>query len=589
MPWKKGPRWGFRSQSLNKEPPPKDIDLVTKRMLSARLLKINELRNEVTEYQIKLDETQKENKALKRLQYRQEKALNKFEDTENEISQLISRHNNEVRTLRERLRKSQERERATEKRVKDTEDELYRTKSALQKLKKLSEDKHLAERDQLAKKLEVTEVKLQDSEQRIQDLVKKDELYCSSFQRQLATERKKANEAQEEIQNLREELQRLNQKLKEKERELDTKNIYANRMLRPSPKKDTDFTPKKKATCQNNTKGVQTEDYYLPIEFTPPPPPPTVTDEQGNQEKIEQLRQERERKEREQEKEEKLKNEQEQRALEERAQKLREEWEREELERKRKEDQFLQEDLKREADQEQNWQHFEKSEGERRKKELLLAKMLEIDRENESSLLSDTFKTEAPPKYDTPNKTQKVYKFSEPVENAYNGQPAYGYQEILSKTEGSGRRGIKTIDLRDDLTFGNYAPSFGKGSGRTSLSNQRNDSFEDKSKETIEFNTVKDKKSNLLEQLFGSNVSVNNTSKVNDSKSPSSISKTGHDTDHYFPWDQGSTARITTDKDHFLNGQKSLDSTKQHSQLTTSRPTVRAIDSLEDEIEEVVL
>lgn len=158
---------GFHSQILSREPPRKDTDLVTKRVLSARLLKINALQNEITELQVKLAEQLKENKTLKRLQYRQEKALNKFEDTENEISQLIARHNNEITALKERLRKAQEKERATEKRVKETEDELYRTKLSLQKLRKISEARHLPERDDLAKKLGAAELKLDDTERRI--------------------------------------------------------------------------------------------------------------------------------------------------------------------------------------------------------------------------------------------------------------------------------------------------------------------------------------------------------------------------------------------------------------------------------------
>uniref|UniRef100_A0A8D0FPF0 Lebercilin LCA5 n=1 Tax=Strix occidentalis caurina TaxID=311401 RepID=A0A8D0FPF0_STROC len=213
-PSKRETRWGFRSQSFTRDSPAKDIDLVTKRVLSARLLKINELRNELTELHIKLDELQKENRALKRLQHRQEKALNKFEDTENEISQLLARHNNEIRILRERLRKSQERERATERRLKDSEGELYRTKTVLQKLKKLSADKHLAERDDLTKKLAYAESRLEDSERRIKDLEKNLELSGSSFQRELHSKKKKMYEAQEENRILQEELHQLNQKLK---------------------------------------------------------------------------------------------------------------------------------------------------------------------------------------------------------------------------------------------------------------------------------------------------------------------------------------------------------------------------------------
>lgn len=125
------------------------------------------MQNEVTELQVKIAELLKENKALKRLQYRQEKALSKFEDTENEISQLIARHSNEITALRDRLRKSQEKERATERRAKETEGELLRTKVSLQKLKAISEAKHLPERDGLAKKLSSAELKLDDTERRI--------------------------------------------------------------------------------------------------------------------------------------------------------------------------------------------------------------------------------------------------------------------------------------------------------------------------------------------------------------------------------------------------------------------------------------
>ncbi|XP_051880410.1 lebercilin [Pristis pectinata] len=342
-----------RTQRLNKEPAYKDIDLVTKRMLSARLLKINELRNEVTELQVKLEDLQKENKILKRLQYRQEKALNKFEDTENEISLLISRHNNEIRILRERLRKSQEKERVMEKQLKDTEEELRRTKNSLLKLKKLSEDKHLIERDELAQKLAKAEIKMEGSEKRIKDLQRNLELTNNSFVRQVTSERKKAQEAQEDVRSLQEEIQRLGQKLKEKEKELDVKNIYANRILKSSPKKGGESTPKRKATSSNTVKGVQTEEYFLPLEFPTPPLAiggeeemtikgdySQVIQEHHDRETLEWtecLRREKEMQEHVQECEEKLKREHEQHRLELKAEKLRENWEQEEQERKSEE------------------------------------------------------------------------------------------------------------------------------------------------------------------------------------------------------------------------------------------------------------
>lgn len=200
------------------------------------------MQNEVTELQVKLAELLKENKALKRLQYRQEKALNKFEDTENEISQLIARHNNEITALKDRLRKSQEKDRANEKRAKETEGELLKTKISLQKLKKISEAKHLPERVDLAKKLASAELKLDDTERRIKDLSRNLELSTNSYQRQLLAERKRACEARDENKLLQKELQGLKDKLKEKERELDIKNRYSNRLPKISPKKEKEFT-----------------------------------------------------------------------------------------------------------------------------------------------------------------------------------------------------------------------------------------------------------------------------------------------------------------------------------------------------------
>lgn len=59
-------RRGVRSQS-KESTPPKDLDLVTKRMLSARLLKINELRNALAELQQRTEELQKENRILRQV------------------------------------------------------------------------------------------------------------------------------------------------------------------------------------------------------------------------------------------------------------------------------------------------------------------------------------------------------------------------------------------------------------------------------------------------------------------------------------------------------------------------------------------
>ncbi|NWW66496.1 LCA5 protein, partial [Ifrita kowaldi] len=607
-PSKRGTRWGFRSQSLTRDSPAKDIDLVTKRVLSARLLKINELRNELTELHIKLDELQKENRALKRLQHRQEKALNKFEDTENEISQLLAQHNNEIRILRERLRKSQERERATERRLKDTEDELYRKKTALQKLKKLSADKHLAERDDLAKKLALAESKLEDREKRIKDLERNLELSGSSFQRELHSKKKKLYEAQEGNRVLQEELNQLNQKLKEKERELEAKNIYANRMLKSSPRKDMDIVQRKRANNQNIkkgpqlTKGVQTSGYFSPAELLPEselvcgdtvnkkegilPKIEKEAQEEGWKEQTELLRQDQGR-----EREEKLKHFQEIQSLEERVPKLPDEWQRKEYDKIKKESNFLldkEEKIKMETEIRKPEVERESTETleERRKREFLLAKMQEIDREIQNT--TNMRPTSQAPlintarKSDSLEKKEKTNPFFEIPGKVTNGFPVKESQDDGTRAQGQKQRSVRTVDLSSELTFGSYVPSFGKGSGRPSWLTQKSDKLEENVKENADFDGKKEKKSNLMEQLFGSSASTivpsknNNTPPLDIDWDPSNK-----------PFvDKNSKVKVKEDNGLFGEG-RSL--SRHRLQYTTSKPGVNTLGSLEDEIEEVVL
>ncbi|NXT75200.1 LCA5 protein, partial [Zapornia atra] len=605
-PSKRGTRWGFHSQSLTRDCPAKDIDLVTKRVLSARLLKINELRNELTELHIKLDELQKENRALKRLQYRQEKALNKFEDTENEISQLLARHNNEIRILRERLRKSQERERATERRLKDSEDELYRTKTVLQKLKKLSADKHLAERDDLAKKLACAESRLEDSVKRIKDLEKNIELSNSSFQRELQSKKKKIYEAQEENRVLQEDLHQLNQKLKEKERELEAKNIYANRMSKLSPRKDVDIIQRKRANNQNVkkgaqlTKGVQTSGGFSPTEVPPESElvcGDTVNKKEGILPKIEKETQGREQKEQadllrqdqDREREEKLKRFQEIQALEERVQKLHDEWEREDHDRMKKESSFfLDKEEKTKVGTEMHKPEVERENTEileeQQKREFLLAKMQEIDRETQNVTntkpASQAPSINAARKPDSLEKTEKTTAFELPGK-VTSALPAGGSQGDATRAQGQRQRSPRAADFSSKLTFGSYVPSFGKGSGRPSWLTQKSDNLEENVKENADVDGKKEKKSNLMEQLFGSSASTILVSKTNDTAP--------FDMD----WDSGnrlvdrnSRVRVKEDSGLFREGRNPSRHRLQH---TTSKPGVKTLGSLEDDIEEVIL
>ncbi|XP_032486373.1 lebercilin-like protein [Phocoena sinus] len=227
-------------------------DAITHRILSARLHKIKELKNELADLHRKLEATVVENQFLKQLQLKHLKAIGKYENSQNNLPQIVVKHQNEVKNLRELLRKSQGKERAVSGKLKETDSELLKTKDALQALQKLSEDKHLAERDELTQRLSVLTTKMEGNDKQIQSLEKQLRLNNKAFTRQLAFENQKTLAAQAATKTLQLEIKHLQQKLKEKGRELEIRNIYTNQILR-------NLCDKEDYPKVSSTKSVQAE------------------------------------------------------------------------------------------------------------------------------------------------------------------------------------------------------------------------------------------------------------------------------------------------------------------------------------------
>ncbi|XP_035171698.1 lebercilin-like protein isoform X3 [Oxyura jamaicensis] len=187
---------------------------VAQRILSARLHKIKELKNEIFDLQQKLRASNLENQVLKQLQWRHLKAIGGYENSESVLPDLLARHCSEVRALRKHLRMSQKEERSTSRKLRKVEAELLKTKDALQALHLLSEDEALAEREELDHRLSVLTEKMEVNKKRIQ----------------------------------------------EKDRQLYVKNIYANRMPK-IPKDRGDSVPHEKSLSRNASVQVEKQSF----------------------------------------------------------------------------------------------------------------------------------------------------------------------------------------------------------------------------------------------------------------------------------------------------------------------------------------
>ncbi|KAG8591036.1 hypothetical protein GDO81_007024 [Engystomops pustulosus] len=161
--WRKSPPWKRLSLKMQHPPftVPKAERDVSQRIFLAQVRKIKELKDELCDVQRNLEAVNRENRLLTRLQHRHMKALQKYESSDSGLQQLLTRHSNEVRTLRENLRATQESERGLSLKLKMADCELLKARDSLQRLQRLAEDKHLAERDDLNNKLSSLLIKME--------------------------------------------------------------------------------------------------------------------------------------------------------------------------------------------------------------------------------------------------------------------------------------------------------------------------------------------------------------------------------------------------------------------------------------------
>ncbi|XP_074181383.1 lebercilin-like protein [Rhinolophus sinicus] len=469
-------------------------DAMTHRILSARLNKIKELKNELADIHRKWEATVIENQLLKQLQIRHLKAIGKYENSQNNVPQIVVKHQSEVKNLRQLLRKSKEEERTVSRKLRETDSKLLKTKDALQALQKLSEDKNLAEREELTQRLATLTTKMEANDKTIQSLEKQLRLNNKAFHRQLAIESQKTSAAQTAKNTLQMEVKHLHQKLKEKDQELEIKNIYANRILRNLHDKE-DY-PK-----VSSTKSVQADRKSVLFttmrhqETQKPEDGPCLTTKgkktkgnTGHKEKSTDIVQaiphyvsNPPNQEDSKRKYENLSKEEEHSEVQPPLENTGRQGDKKDQEKKTtlaKEEQEVPPKRIQVVHPEREGPPEHEAVREKFKRSLQINDMDEIPNKN------------AAPNTKIAPKQRKHYSFTEAIENLHNGLPASGgpaNHSTSKSNHGPGKHRGDGEDLRPELPVSGYEPSFGKPS-RT------------KAKDT----TYRDKKSSLMEELFGS-------------------------------------------------------------------------------------
>ncbi|XP_018319467.1 lebercilin-like protein [Agrilus planipennis] len=180
------------------------------RVLSAKLLKLKQIQNQLNDANHHLAELQQENRALKTLQARQEKALAKYEGTNAELPRLLQSYEEEVRILQSKNKTLRKGLKEAGEQLKAKDEEISNLREQLKHLTNLSKDRHLEEREKLAEQIDELKLKLHKSEEEITNLNRKSILDNKNYKYKINTEISKTKQYQKELQQAFNEIDKLN-------------------------------------------------------------------------------------------------------------------------------------------------------------------------------------------------------------------------------------------------------------------------------------------------------------------------------------------------------------------------------------------
>ncbi|XP_046745520.1 lebercilin isoform X2 [Diprion similis] len=193
---------------------------VGQRVLSAKMLRVKQLQNQLTDAHYHLNELANENRLLKALQKRQDSALRRYEGTNAELPRIINSHHEELRVLQTKYKKLKAQHKDTCDLLKEKENELHNLQAQNKHLLQLSKDRSLGEREKLQGQVSDLNHRIKRQNETIQMLHRKLALESKSLKHQLNSEIAKNKIAQRHLNKTMEKLKCLEELLDNREKKL---------------------------------------------------------------------------------------------------------------------------------------------------------------------------------------------------------------------------------------------------------------------------------------------------------------------------------------------------------------------------------
>jgi len=226
-PYRCGSMYGPRAASS--QPKMKNV---SQRIVSAKLLQIKELRNQLTLTQQQLNKVTNENRVLETLQKRQEVALRKYEGQEARLPQLIQSHNEEVRILTSKLKQVKHSNMRLVDKLKTAEQQLSVLQEQHCHLVTLSHNQQLGEREALANQVSELQHCVRQQNNTIQLLNRKVDLERKNYKHELSIEKSKRNEVERKLSLAMQTIENLKDQIEAKEKCLNA--MVPSRFIRTS-------------------------------------------------------------------------------------------------------------------------------------------------------------------------------------------------------------------------------------------------------------------------------------------------------------------------------------------------------------------
>lgn len=143
-------------------PPTDQLNRVAVRVMSAQRLKNNDLQNRIAEMSMAIEKLKEENRTLKRVHHREEAALKRLENQDNDVARLIRNHMEESNALKDIIKSVKNDNQRINKMLIDKDEEIRTLKKRHDDMKKIMSDKKLLDSAELSKKLEHSETLLKE-------------------------------------------------------------------------------------------------------------------------------------------------------------------------------------------------------------------------------------------------------------------------------------------------------------------------------------------------------------------------------------------------------------------------------------------